>query len=179
MCSSVFFLHIFSNVLKGGVIGSVFSLMLRSCWWSHSSTSLLYCVACWFGSDLDWILVAKVKLITTALRPGHNRARAGLSRLGLTYSLPLVFALLKEGDSGAMQCSRNTLQCTSSLFCIQTVFCNQPLHTRFVLFTTKHRGWKYIVEENTTLFSIVPGCTINANSTVAVVHLILASIVVI
>ena len=57
----------------------------------------VYCifVACWFGSELYW-LVAKVNLITSIETGG--RARAGLSRLGLTYSLPLFFAVLKEGD---------------------------------------------------------------------------------
>ena len=43
--------------------------------------------------------MAKVKLITSIETGG----RPGLSRLGLTYSLLLFFAVLKEGDNAAMQ----------------------------------------------------------------------------
>ena len=71
------------------------------------------CVACWFGSELDW-LVAKVNLITSIETGG--RARAGLSRLGLPYSLPLFFAVLKEGDM--VQDSTAVPQKYIRLFCV-------------------------------------------------------------
>ena len=92
------------------------------------------------GLDLSWIGWWQKSTSSPALRPGAGR---GPAYLDLVYPIHCLFSSLYWRRviwcKTVLQCPRNILD-----FSVYKVFsCNQPIHTRFVLFTTKHRGWEH------------------------------------